>query len=251
LEEENICTHLASLTVKSSSHPQLISIAPLDDSSELLDEFSLKIVLDMSAVMTTAEELTQLESLTPAQKRQVWMATPEEVKLRLKKIRAEALAEASTSALSAPKEDELERLEAIELGERLEEEILEEEILEEEILEEFPEEEIPEEEILEEEQAEEASLEEMGEAIDYVASEDSLFSLPLFQNSHDLNEPSIAPEIGDLVVLRAEPRLTTEELIAVWEIVAIQGEQARLEAKGLGSRQYPLSWMVLYPEVEF
>jgi hypothetical protein len=66
-----------------------------------------------------------------------------------------------------------------------------------------------------------------------------------------LNEPSIAPEIGDLVVLRAEPRLTTEELIAVWEIVAIQGEQARLEAKGLGSRQYPLSWMVLYPEVEF
>jgi hypothetical protein len=246
LEEENICTHLASLTVKSSSHPQLISIAPLDDSSELLDEFSLKIVLDMSAVMTTAEELTQLESLTPAQKRQVWMATPEEVKLRLKKIRAEALAEASTSALSEPKEDELERLEAIELGNRLEEEILEEEILEE-----FPEEEIPEEEILEEEQAEEASLEEMGEAIDYVASEDSLFSLPLFQSSYDLNEPSIAPEIGDLVVLRAEPRLTTEELIAVWEIVAIQGEQARIEAKGLGSRQYPLSWMMLYPEVEF
>jgi hypothetical protein len=229
--------------VKSSSHPQLISIAPLDDSSELLDEFSLKIVLDMSAVMTTAEELTQLESLTPAQKRQVWLATPEEVKLRLKKIRAEALAEASTSALAAPQEREL-ALEAIELAERLEDEVFEED------LEEFLEEKIPEDETLAEEQAEEASLEEMGEAIDYAASEDGL-SLPLFQSSYDLNEPSIAPEIGDLIVLKAEPRLTTEELIAVWEVVAIQGEQARIEAKGLGSRQYPLSWMVLYPEVEF
>jgi hypothetical protein len=216
--------------VKSSSHPQLIPIATLDDSSELLDEFSLKIVLDMSAVMTTAEELTQLESLTPAQKRQVWIATPEDVKLRLKRIRAG------------------ERVELPALVSLVEDDSTD---WQEETLEEVLEEEISEEEILEEEQSEEESLEEMGEAIEFASSEAGLFDLPLFQSSYDLNEPIVAPELGDRVVLRAEPRLTTEELIAVWEVVSIQGEQARIETKGLGIRQYPLSWMVLYPEVEF
>lgn len=215
--------------MKSSSHPQLIPIAIFDDSSELLDEFSLKIVLDMSAVMTTAEELTQLESLTPAQKRQVWIATPEDVKLRLKRIRAGEQVELPEGV--SPVEDQ-----SADWEESAEEEVLEE---------------ISEAEILEEEQSEEESLEEMGEAIEFSSSEDRLFDLPLFQGSYDLNEPTITPELGDRVVLRAEPRLTTEELIAVWEVVSIQGEQARIEAKGLGIRQYPLSWMVLYPELEF
>jgi hypothetical protein len=223
--------------VKSSSHPQLIPIAIFDDSSELLDEFSLKIVLDMSAVMTTAAELTQLESLTPAQKRQVWIATPDDVKLRLKRIRAGEQVElpevvSFVEERSADRENGAEALEKTFAEEILEEEISEEEILEEEI-------------------SEEESLEEMGEAIEFSGSEAGLFDLPLFQGSYDLNEPTIAPELGDRVVLRAEPRLTTEELIAVWEVVSIQGEQARIEAKGLGIRQYPLRWMVLYPELEF
>jgi hypothetical protein len=223
--------------VKSSSHPQLIPIATLDDSSELLDEFSLKIVLDMSAVMTTAAELTQLESLTPAQKRQVWIATPDDVKLRLKRIRAGEQVE--LPEVLSPVEEQAKHWE----------ENAGEEILEEEVLEEGLEVEISEEEILQEEHAEEDSLDEMG-SIEFAGSEDGLLDLPLFQ-TYDLNEPLTAPEVGDRVVLRAEPRLTTEELIAVWEIVSIQGEQARIEAKGLGSRQYPLSWMVLYPELEF
>jgi hypothetical protein len=67
-----------------------------------------------------------------------------------------------------------------------------------------------------------------------------------------LNTPLVEQtfQVGDRVVLKAEPRLTTAELIAVWKIVAIDEEQARIEAKGLGNRQYPISWMVSYPADE-
>jgi hypothetical protein len=194
-----------------SSQPEFVIAATQD----LLDELSLQTVLEMSAVMVTADELTQLESLTPAQKRQVWLATPEEVKLRLKQIKAAAQAE------SRPVDRSTEEKEKLEVLEELEE-----------------------------------SLEEMGEAIDGVGSESIDFlNLPLFQNSYGSIEPQVesTAQIGDWVVLKAEPCLTTAELLAVWKVVAIEGEAARIEAKGLGNRQYPMSWMVAYPpeEVEF
>jgi len=197
-----------------SSQPEFVIAATQD----LLDELSLQTVLEMSAVMVTADELTQLESLTPAQKRQVWLATPEEVKLRLKQIKAAAQAESRPVDRST---EEKEKLEVLKELEELEE-----------------------------------SLEEMGEAIDDAGSESIDFlNLPLFENSYGSIEPQVesTAQIGDWVVLKAEPRLTTAELLAVWKVVAIEGEAARIEAKGLGNRQYPMSWMVVYPpeEVEF
>ena len=199
------------------SQPEFVTAATQDD---LLDELSLQTVLDMLAVMLAAEELAQLERLTPEQKRQVWFATPEDVKLRLKRLKASAQGE--SPAVEQPTDARVGTAEANESEE--------------------PEE--PEE-----------SLDEMG-AIDDTDSESINFiNLPLFQNSYGLNASSVDPafQVGDWVVLTAEPRLTAAELVAVWEIVAIEGAQARIEAKGLGSRQYPMSWMVSYPadELEF
>jgi hypothetical protein len=248
------------LSFQSKSLPNVIADAPQDD---LLDSFSLQIVLDMLAVMTTVEELTQLESLTPEQKKQVWVATPEEVKLRLKQIRAGVpveprVVEPSVEPRWVEKEEDPE-----EAVEALEVEPKELQELEEGLgnLSEIPAEGRSTDESSENEKSEEESLEEMGEAIssrypqedDYnTLSENSLFDLPLFQSPYDLGEAITPPhfELGDRVVLRAEPRLSAAELIAVWEVVAVQGEQARIEAKGLGSRQYPLTWMVAYPEEE-
>ena len=214
---DSFCLTCLAQTVEVPSQPEFVTAATQDD---LLDELSLQTVLDMLAVMLAAEELTQLESLTPEQKRQVWFATPEDVKLRLKRLKASAQAESPAA----------EQLTDARVG-----------------TEEANESEEPEEP--------EESLDEMG-AIDDTDSESINFiNLPLFQNSYGLNASSVDPafQVGDWVVLTAEPRLTAAELVAVWEIVAIEGEQARIEAKGLGSRQYPMSWMVSYPadELEF
>lgn len=214
---DSFCLTCLAQTVEVPSQPEFVTAATQDD---LLDELSLQTVLDMLAVMLAAEELTQLESLTPEQKRQVWFATPEDVKLRLKRLKASAQAESPAVEQSTDA-----RVGTAEVNE-------------------------PEE--LEEP---EESLDEMG-AIDDTDSESINFiNLPLFQNSYGLNASSVdlAFQVGDWVVLTAEPRLTAAELVAVWEIVAIEGAQARIEAKGLGSRQYPMSWMVSYPadELEF
>lgn len=207
------------------SQPEFV-IAETQD--ELLDELSLQTVLDMSAVMVTAEELTQLENLTPAQKRQVWIATPEDVKLRLKQLKAAAQTKFQPTEPSPEEKGEqkhpnknLNHLEELDKLKELEE---------------------PDE-----------SLDEMGEAIDDAVSESLDFlDLPLLQNSYDLGKQSVQSlvRVGDWVVLKAEPRLTKAELIAVWKVVAIQEGQAQIETANLGSRQYPLSWMVGYPEEE-
>ncbi|HEY9629268.1 MAG TPA: hypothetical protein V6C84_18355 [Coleofasciculaceae cyanobacterium] len=59
-----------------------------DSESQLLDDSSLNTVLDMLTVIDSAEDLALLERLTLAQKRQVWDATPEAVRMRLKQIRS-------------------------------------------------------------------------------------------------------------------------------------------------------------------
>jgi hypothetical protein len=190
---------------------------------DLLDEFSLGVVLAMLAVMETAEELTQLECLTDAQKRQVWDATPEAVKTRLKQLRAEARSKAEFQQLQAEAIAEIEAMEAMEAAaeERAElAEISEAEIGEAEAIEET-----------------EALLEAMDE---------EMARLP-FQSY----EAAPTIEVGDWVLLKAVPQLTAAELKAVWEVVKIQGGHAWIESKGMGSRSYPLVWMVLYPELEF
>lgn len=63
----------------------------------LLDESSLETILDMLAVITSIEELMLLETLTAAQKRQVWSATPEVIKNKLKQIREAGFSTAEAS----------------------------------------------------------------------------------------------------------------------------------------------------------
>jgi hypothetical protein len=194
---------------------------------DLLDEFSLQIVLAMLAVMVSAEELSQLESLTDAQKRQVWTATPEEVKARLKQLRADAQSKEKFRELQA---EAIEAIESVEVAEAIEAiEAAEEEWEESEV------EAIGEVETVEDT---EALLEEMDEEI---------ARLPLFQSY----EAAPALHEGDWVVLKAMPQLTAVELVATWEVMAIQGEHARIESKKLGQRLYPMAWMVVYPELEF
>ncbi|NJR37903.1 MAG: hypothetical protein HC781_02475 [Leptolyngbyaceae cyanobacterium CSU_1_4] len=227
--------------MEASSHPEFVTAATQDD---LLDEMSLQTVLDMLAVMVTAEELSQLESLTPEQKRQVWFSTPEDVKLRLKRIKALAQAE------SPPPERSIEELAELKESEKSEEP---DKLGELEKLADLADSE-------DSEDSEELDeLNEMGAIADADSESINLTNLPLFQSSYgsdlSLVSQTIAQtvQVGDSVVLKAEPRLTAAELVAVWRIVAIQGEQARVEAKGLGNRQYPMSWMVSYPldEPEF
>ncbi|GAB4377056.1 MAG: hypothetical protein Kow00121_25460 [Elainellaceae cyanobacterium] len=54
--------------------------------------------------------------------------------------------------------------------------------------------------------------------------------------------------IGDWVVLNARPKLTTPELIAIWEIIEIQADYARIQTQTLGTRTYPIGWMIPYPK---
>lgn len=142
-------------------------IASEPDESEysdvLLDESSLETILDMLAVMNSIEELLMLEALTEAQKRQVWSATPENIRSKLKQIREAGF---STS---------------------------------------------------EHWQAE-------------------------WNQSHQ------SPlSVGDQVVLMAKPKLAAAELVAVWDVVAVHEGYARIKAKNLGVRNYPITWMVVYP----
>lgn len=69
---------------------------------QLLDASSLSTVLDMLAVIDCAEDLALLEYLSPPQKRQVWDATPEAIKLNLKQIRLAASSSPKASDNSAP-----------------------------------------------------------------------------------------------------------------------------------------------------
>lgn len=178
-------------------------------------------VLGMMAVMETIEELTQLESLSVRQKQQVWMVTPEDVKLRLKAIRAAA----HKAAQEPEKLDELEKDELEELDKP-------EDVLEEVLLETVDEPEEP------------NDLEELDE-LDQL---DELAILAEHKTYGTLySEPSQLIKIGDRVVLKAEPHLNAAEMIAIWEVVAVQDKQARIEAKGLGNRLYPIAGMVIYP----
>jgi hypothetical protein len=59
----------------------------------------------------------------------------------------------------------------------------------------------------------------------------------------DRNQPLL--KVGDLVVLLAKPKLTSAELIAIWKVVEVHEASARIQSH-LGTRNYPISWMMLY-----
>jgi hypothetical protein len=194
------------------AHQDLFS-DPAALSDSLLDESSLNTVLDMLAAITSAEELALLKTLTIAQKHQVWDATSEPVKARLRQIKASA--HTAISSGSEVEEDEIDYSseDPVELDSS--------------------------------DYSEELPSEEFGQftiAPDGSGVDHRLQSFPSLSDQ-------LVPVAGDWIVLEAKPKLTTAELIAIWEVVEVQGVQARIKAKGLGMRNYPVSWMRVYPKL--
>lgn len=173
---------------------------------DLLDDSSLSTVLDMLAVIDSVEELALLETLTDAQKRQVWAATPEVVKIRLKQMRAAASEHRSSvqssiqSAAGSP-----------EAG-------------------------------LEIEPEDENNLNAEWQELEAVPA----LSTPQPLTGVSLPEPT--PAIGDWIVLKAKPKLTAAELIAIWEVTNLEGDYAQVKTEKLGTRLYPTRWMIIYPK---
>lgn len=182
--------------------------------AELLDASSLNTVLAMLEVIDSAEELALLETLTPAQKRQVWDATPEPIRDRLKQIRTKPGSQDRVLALPLTAEPSLSELELFGQPHDIVSLRLEESS--------------------EVEEAEETPI------------EPELIDLDL-SNSLDL-VPQIRLVVGDWVVLQAKPRFTAAELTAIWEVLEVQGHYARIVASKLGIRTYPIAWMMLYPK---
>jgi hypothetical protein len=55
-----------------------------------------------------------------------------------------------------------------------------------------------------------------------------------------------AYEVGDWVVLKAEPGLSKAELIAIFEVMQIADNLVQVKAEGVGLRHYPPDWLLLY-----
>lgn len=169
-------------------------------SAELLDPSSLSTVLDMLAVIDSAEELTLLEVLTPAQKRQVWDAISEALKNRLKQIRAGvSLADASLGA--KPSVPPIAQLDVQTID----------------------------------------ALDEGTEDVSLADLEADLQEVVQAELHHPL------PQVGDRVILIAKPQLPSAEIQAIWELVELEEDAAQIYAKGLGTRRYPTSWLIVYP----
>ncbi|NJO41038.1 MAG: hypothetical protein HC769_10510 [Cyanobacteria bacterium CRU_2_1] len=163
---------------------------PHQPDAELLDESSLNTVLAMLEAIDSVEELTLLEDLTDAQKRQVWDVTPEAIKIKLKQIRASATTETTDPAYLAN-----------------------------------------------------------WDTSEAEATVHNPSSLDSFLKQTDRPSPDQPiPTVGDWVVLIAKPKLTAAELIAIWEVIEIHEYYARIKAKGIGNRNYPIAWMVIYPK---
>lgn len=183
----------------------------------LLDSSSLQTVLAMLEVIDSLEELGLLETLTPAQKRQVWEATSEPIRCRLKQLRATGQIETAlqSSELSAQSADQIDQTEVEEI-----------------------------------------------EELDALRPEAQLqLTRQLIQhtNGHYANSAplqlGLTPatqrpgfSVGNWIVLQAKPQLSRAELTVIWEVLAIEGSNARIFAQELGHRTYPVAWMMLYPK---
>jgi hypothetical protein len=58
--------------------------------------------------------------------------------------------------------------------------------------------------------------------------------------------PSSLFHPGDRIVLKAKPRLTVAELLAIFEVIQVEGTLVQVKTKELGIRRYPLDWCLLY-----
>jgi hypothetical protein len=153
--------------------PELFS--PANDAPEnvgaqqtiALQPSDLQTALDILELAETVEDLKLLETLTEPQKRQVWAATTEMVRQKIKHIREAGNRDATISQPSCPT------------------------------------------------------------------------SLP-----HPASEPPF--HNGDHIVLKAKPSVTTAELLAIFEVMQVEGTLVQVKAKEVGMRRYPLDWCLLY-----
>ena len=184
----------------------LYSSPDLKAAEELLDESILSTVLDIVEAIETAEELALLETLTSAQKRQVWATISDEQKLRLRQIR-NATSTALKEPIAPPETFESLDLESndLELPEELQDEL---------------------------EEITHAKLNNF-----------------MAEQTEETDQPRA--KVGDRVVLLPKPQIGAAELMAIWDVIEIQEDNALIEAKPIGTRHYPLSWMVVYPEPDF
>lgn len=186
---------------------------PMRDASDaLLDASSLQTVLTMLEVIDSIEELSLLETLSLAQKRQVWEATPEVTRLRLKQLRMQGATEDREPSDSSHAPDLTHTATLIDATDLL--------------------------------QTEESAIEETA-AVDLQVQQDEI-DLMLQEPLNLAAVPTVA--VGDWIVLQAKPKLTRSELVAIWEVVEVQGNYARILANGPGMRIYPTHWMMLYPK---
>ncbi len=180
--------------------------------TDLLDASSLHTVLTMLEVIDCVEDLSLLETLSIAQKRQVWDATPESTRLRLKQLRTLGSNEENSLSDSSRSPELVNTATLIEAADLL---------------------------IVEHSAIEETA------AVDLQAQQEEI-DLMLQEPINLEAAPTVA--VGDWIVLHAKPKLTRAELIAIWEVIEVQGNYARILAKGLGTRLYPTGWMLLYPK---
>ncbi|MFM7423500.1 MAG: hypothetical protein ACKO7W_00605 [Elainella sp.] len=194
--------------------------------ADLLDEASLETVLLMLEVIDCIADLALLETLTPNQKRQVWDATPPVTRLRLKQLRSSAVVQPEGSSARQPTgglSPSVHRSYTTPLLEATE-------LMAASLL--------PDDEPAETNQEETAAidLESQREEIDLMLQE------PL-----DLTaQPTV--HLGDWVVLHAQPKLSKAEMLAIWQVIEVQGNYARIATQPLGSRVYPMSRLSIYPK---
>ena len=158
--------------------------------------------------MDSAEDLPLLETLTPEQKRQVWDATTDSTRSRLKQLRA-------TSQLS-PSVRYSHTTGLINAAELRAEDSL----------------------------SEEPTPAEETAAIDLEAQRQEV-DLMLQEPLNLTAAPTVA--IGDWIVLHAGSKLSKAEMQAIWEVIELQGNYARIATQALGSRLYPTVSMTRYP----
>lgn len=242
---------------------------PPEPELELLDPASLHTVLTMLEVIDTVEELALLESLTPAQKRQVWEATSVATRDRLKQLRAgqslgqpasptveqAAIGEPATHALVSletvnPGRGNPVSIEPLDLARDRSPQSAQPDWPETDLTAHLTEPPLTQSVLIEAIEAADLAPEpnrtiEETAAIDLAAQQEEINLMlqePLNLDAH----PTVA--VGDWIILQAKPRLTRAELMAIWEVVEVQGNYARILAEGLGTRIYPAAWMLLYPK---
>jgi hydrogenase maturation factor len=191
---------------------QLRSSQPASPETLELDHSSLQTVLSMLELIDSAEDLALLETLTPGQKRQVWDATPDATRSRLKQLRSPKLSPSLKHSHSTDLIDASDLISHLNLEDRL-----------------------PEEQATQAEETAAIDLEAQRQEVDLMLQE------PLNLSA----QPTVC--LGDWVVLHAKPKLTKAEMQAIWEVIELQGNYARIVTQSLGSRIYPTAAMSLYP----